>query len=121
LLEKFHASGGTVLLVPTSAPLCRANYAVVLIGSTAVVLIRNPLGAISLGVLTFGALLYLDVFAKRTSSTVMQLIHKVDPQRAVQIRSRPGGHDGTRCGVGGGIYALCPALTPHMCAIWLTV
>ena len=76
---------------------CRANYAAIALGSTALIMFRNPLGAASLATLAAGSLLYVDAFAKKASAWVMALVQKVDPQRAVAIRGKPGGHDGCRC------------------------
>jgi hypothetical protein len=60
-------------------------------------LFRNPLGTISLALLTVGALLWNDAFAKQASVEVVAVIRKLDPQRARRICGQPGGHDGTTC------------------------
>ena len=70
-----------------------------MLGGTSAVLIRNPIGICSLASMAFGGLLLVDAFAKRASAQIMQLLHSVNPQLAIRIRSKPGGHDGTRHGL----------------------
>jgi hypothetical protein len=71
----------------------------IIAASTTVMLFRNPLGTISLGLLTIGGLLWNDVFAKQASFQAIAVVRKLDPQRARKICGQPGGHDGTTCGL----------------------
>lgn len=75
----------------------RSNYVLVTAASTSVMLLRNPLGTISLGLLALGGMLFNDAVAQQASRRVVAFLRKADPQRAVKICGVPGGHDGSRC------------------------
>lgn len=75
----------------------RSNYVLITAASTSIMLLRNPLGTVSLGLLVFGGMLFNDAVAQQASRRVVTILRKIDPQRAVKICGVPGGHDGCRC------------------------